>query len=174
MLPAEKELAKASQGAPKFRMRELPHTFSCFVCGEANPIGLNLRFVTDGKVVRTHFVPGREHVGFKEVVHGGLIATVLDEVMVWACAVQTKQFAFCAELSVRFAQTLKPGQEALALAEVTANRHNKLFEAKAELRSSTGTLLASAKGKYLLIKAGMTAEMVTDFVGDSDWFLKSK
>ena len=32
-------------------MKELPHTHSCFVCGESNPIGLNLRFETDGGIV---------------------------------------------------------------------------------------------------------------------------
>jgi acyl-coenzyme A thioesterase PaaI-like protein len=72
-------------------MRKLPHTHSCFVCGESNPAGLNLRFETDGRVVRARFTPRVEHVGFKQVVHGGIIATVLDEIMVWACAVPTKQ-----------------------------------------------------------------------------------
>src|SRR5215475_13925053 len=83
-------------------MQALPHTRSCFVCGEANPLGLKMRFETDGKIVHAKFSPRPEHIGFKGVVHGGLIATVLDEIMVWACAVQTKRFAFCAEMNVRF------------------------------------------------------------------------
>ena len=59
-------------------MQALPHTRSCFVCGEANPLGLNLRFETDGRIVHTKFRPRPEHAGFRGVVHGGLIATVLD------------------------------------------------------------------------------------------------
>ena len=74
-------------------MHELPHTRSCFVCGESNPLGLQLRFHADGDEVRTRFVPRPEHIGFKGVVHGGLLATLLDEIMVWACAVRTKRFA---------------------------------------------------------------------------------
>ena len=95
-------------------MRALPHTYSCFVCGESNPIGLRLRFETDGRMVQTRFVPRPEHIGFKQTVHGGLIATLLDEAMVWACAVQTKRFAFCADLNVRFLNPVKPNIEALA------------------------------------------------------------
>ena len=91
-------------------MKLLPHTRSCFVCGEANPAGLKLRFETDGRVVQTRFVPRAEHVGFRQTVHGGLIATLLDEIMVWACAVQTKRFAFCAELSVRFIGLVRPDE----------------------------------------------------------------
>jgi acyl-coenzyme A thioesterase PaaI-like protein len=63
-------------------MRMLPHTRSCFVCGESNPAGLNLRFETDGRTVQTRFVPRAEHIGFRQTVHGGLTATLLDEIMV--------------------------------------------------------------------------------------------
>jgi len=55
----------------------------CFCCGPKNPIGLKLEFDTtaDGRM-RTIWIPRREHQGFKDIVHGGLVATVLDEVMV--------------------------------------------------------------------------------------------
>jgi len=147
-------------------MKQLPHTHSCFVCGESNSIGLNLRFEADGPIVRTRFTPRPEHIGFKQVVHGGIAATLLDEIMVWACAVQTKQFAYCAELTVRFLSPLRPGQEVLATGELTINRRNKIFEAKGEIKDRDGKLLATATGKYLPVKAVELADMATDFVGD--------
>ena len=146
-------------------MQELPHTRSCFVCGESNPLGLRLRFHTDGRIIRTEFTPRPEHIGFKAVVHGGLVATVLDEMMVWACAVPSKLFTFCAELTVRYHQPLRPGDPAVAQAELVSNRRNRIFEAKAELRDSGGMLLASATGKYLPIQekdfVDLKAEMIS-------------
>lgn len=55
----------------------------CFCCGPKNPIGLKLSFdeSPDGRT-RTVWTPRREHQGFRDIVHGGLVATVLDEVMV--------------------------------------------------------------------------------------------
>lgn len=153
-------------------MTELPHTRSCFVCGEANPHGLKLRFETDGQRVWTKFRPQPEHVGFREVVHGGIIATLLDEIMVWACAVRTRRFAFCAELNVRFLEPLRPGQMGDASAELAADRRGRLFEAKAELRDSAGILLASATGKYIPIKGSSAEEMASDFVGDATWVFR--
>jgi uncharacterized protein (TIGR00369 family) len=147
-------------------MKELPHTHSCFVCGEANAIGLRLRFETDGQSVRTHFTPKTEHIGFKGVVHGGIIATLLDEIMVWACAVRTKRFGYCAEMTVRFLKPLQPGEKVTATAELAANKRNKIFEAKADLRNQAGKLLASATGKYLPVKTADLTGMATDFVGD--------
>lgn len=148
-------------------MQELPHTHSCFVCGDANSIGLRLRFQTDGQTVRAEFVPRPEHAGFKQLVHGGLLATVLDEAMVWGCAVQTGHFAYCAELTVRFQKPLPPGEATIVTAELVANRRNRVFDAKAELRDSRGSVLATATGKYLPVKPAELASMLDDLVGDA-------
>jgi uncharacterized protein (TIGR00369 family) len=147
----------------------LPHTRSCFVCGESNPIGLKLRFETDGRIVRAHFRPRAEHVGFKQIIHGGLISTLLDEIMVWACAVQTRRFAFCAELNVRFLNPVHPSEDLTAIGELVSNRRDKVFEAKAELKNQAGLILACATGKYLPVKNVDSIEMATDFVGDPGW-----
>jgi len=155
-------------------MQTLPHTRSCFVCGESNPAGLRLRFETDGRIVQTRFRPRAELIGFKGVVHGGLIATVLDEIMVWACAVQTRQFAFCAELNVRFLSALSPGEEVIVTGEMTANRKDRIFEAKATARNARGATLAEATGKYLPIKAEDLSAMAADFVGDARWLLEGR
>lgn len=55
----------------------------CFCCGPRNPIGLKLKFeeTPEGRT-RTVWTPRQEHQGFKDIVHGGLVATVLDEVMI--------------------------------------------------------------------------------------------
>jgi uncharacterized protein (TIGR00369 family) len=152
-------------------MRKLPHTHSCFVCGESNPAGLKIRFETDGRIVQTHFRPRVEHIGFQETVHGGILATLLDEIMVWACAVQTKRFAYCAELNVRFVNPARPGQELIVLGELVENRRNRIFEAKGEVRNDENLLLASATGKYLPLKESEVPQMARDFVGDTkDWF----
>ncbi len=155
-------------------MRALPHTRSCFVCGESNPIGLKLRFETDGRVVQTRFVPRLEHVGLKDTVHGGLVSTLLDEMMAWACAVETGRFAFCAELNVRFLLPLKPDLEIIACGEVVANRRDKLFEAKAEIHDLKGTRLAIGTGKYLPIKKEDADRMVTDLIGDPNFWSASR
>jgi uncharacterized protein (TIGR00369 family) len=163
-------LAASVQVAANKQMRVLPHTHSCFVCGESNAHGLNLRFETDGRMVRARFVPRTEHVGFKQTVHGGLIATILDEIMVWACAVQTKRFAYCAELTVRFASPLQPGEETVAVGELVNNRRGKIFETRGELRNAAGRVLASATGKYMPVAESDAAGLAADFVGDaSEW-----
>jgi len=150
-------------------VKELPHTHSCFVCGESNAHGLKLRFHTDGRTVTTKFRPGPEHIGFKGVVHGGLTATVLDEIMVWACVVATRKFAYCAELKVRYLRPLTPGEEVFVTSELAADHKGRILEAKAAIHNAAGTPLVQASGKYMPLKAVDALEMVRDFVGDPDW-----
>ena len=152
-------------------MRELPHTKSCFVCGENNPIGLQQRFETDGQVVRARFTPRPEHAGFKGVIHGGILATLLDEIMVWACAVRTRRFAYCAEMTIRYQRPAPPGGEVLVEAELVADRRGRVFEARAEARNSDGELLAQATGKYMPIRDADFAALQDDMVGDGGWLL---
>lgn len=150
-------------------MKELPHTHSCFVCGEANPLGLKLRFHTDGNVVTARFKPCPEHIGFKGVVHGGITATVLDEIMVWACVIATGKFGYCAELNVRYFKPLAPDQEVNISSELVANRKGRLFEAKATVLNAAGEAMVQATGKYMPIPETSAALMMADFVGDATW-----
>ena len=53
----------------------------CFGCGRDNTIGLKLDFHQEGESVRAEFIPGEMYQGWPGVVHGGLICTMLDEVI---------------------------------------------------------------------------------------------
>jgi uncharacterized protein (TIGR00369 family) len=155
-------------------MRELPHTASCFVCGESNASGLKIRFETDGEIARARFIPRPEHIGFKHTVHGGILATLLDEIMVWACAIRTRRFSYCAELTIRFQSPVRPGEEVFLTGELVANRRDKLFEAKGEIRNAAGRVLATGTGKYLPIKEVEAQAMLDDFIGDTAGLFDAK
>jgi uncharacterized protein (TIGR00369 family) len=130
-----------------------------------------LEFETDGDVVTARFTPRTDHAGFRDTVHGGVLSTLLDEIMVWACAVKTRKFSYCAELSVRFNRPARPGVEITATAVMTANRRDRIFEARGELRGPGGELLTTATGKFMPISAEFLAQMEEDFVGDPGPYL---
>ncbi len=63
-------------------MRPQPTSRMCFVCGRENPRGLKLKFYEDpeDRVVRAEFVVPETYQGYPGVVHGGIVAAILDEV----------------------------------------------------------------------------------------------
>jgi acyl-coenzyme A thioesterase PaaI-like protein len=153
---------------PSTTKKELPHTHHCFVCGESNSRGLNLRFHTNGTEVEADYVPAAEHSGFSRTVHGGLLSTVLDEIMVWACAVGAGKFAYCAELNVRFLKPVQPGQRLQVRARLTGNKRDRLYEAEGEVVCGT-EVHARATGKYMPIRNLELKDMVGEMVGDASW-----
>src|SRR5438034_340307 len=123
---------------------ELPHTHGCLVCGMANPHGLHLHLHidSDSGVVSVDFTPQPQHIGFEGIVHGGVLATVLDEAMVWAATWHIRRFCVCGELTVRFRANARVGAPLLVTANVLSAR-SRLIEVEASV-TDAGQLVASA------------------------------
>ena len=51
----------------------------CFGCGKDNPIGLKLKFKIEGETASGEFAPDIVHQGYGGIVHGGIMASFLDE-----------------------------------------------------------------------------------------------
>ena len=99
---------------------DLPYTEDCFVCGVGNDHGLKLKFQMMGDEARTSFIVGPHHVGYKGVLHGGIICALLDETMGWAPAFEKKQMCMLADMRVRFLKPVPVGMTITVIGETTA------------------------------------------------------
>ena len=150
-------------------MIALPRSRSCFGCGMKNPLGLDLAPATDGSRVEIRFRFRPEYAGFRNTVHGGILSTALDEVMAWVCGVAAHQFAYCAELNVRFLRPVVPEEDVLGVGELVENRRGRLFSCRAELLQA-GVRCAEATGKYLPVDRSVTEALKQDFEEDPTAF----
>jgi len=130
-------------------MIELRDDRYCFACGSKNPIGLKLAFHWDGDTLKSAFVPSKEHQGYEDIVHGGIISTVLDECMAQAAIKRLGAMAATVEIRVKFRQALKAGEETVVEAEVKEARHGIVEGWSTLKRSSDGALLAEATARLM-------------------------
>ncbi|HUK81936.1 MAG TPA: PaaI family thioesterase [Verrucomicrobiae bacterium] len=144
---------------------QLPYTKDCFVCGAHNPHGLHLRFRHEGKEVFADFVAQPHHAGFRDIVHGGIISTALDEAMFWAAASATKRFCLAAELNVRFLRKVSVGQKCVIVARLNADR-GRLWESSAELRDAASKVCARATCKQVPMDPAEMKFAAGDFLPD--------
>jgi acyl-coenzyme A thioesterase PaaI-like protein len=144
---------------------QLPYTRDCFVCGAHNPHGLHLRFRREGDEVRADFNPQPQHAGFRGIVHGGILATVLDEAMFWAAASTTKRFCLAAELNVRFVNKVSVGQKLTVVARLQADR-GRLWKSEAELHDAAGAVYARATCKQMPMTLEQMKDAAVDFHAD--------
>jgi acyl-coenzyme A thioesterase PaaI-like protein len=146
---------------------ELPHTAGCLVCGRDNPHGLHLSSIVDSDTgeICTNFSPGTHHIGFDGVIHGGILATVADEIMVWASIWVCGRACLAAELSLRFRSKAAVGRPLRAVAKVTHHR-SRLIETSAQLHDGR-TLICTAAGKYIPLGPDDTIAFLKTLVNDS-------
>src|SRR5579864_6761372 len=148
-------------------LTELPHTAGCLVCGRDNPHGLHLSFRVDTEtgIVSAEFTPRPEHIGFEGIIHGGLLATVLDEAMVWAATWAGKRFCVCGEMNVRFRHPVPVGDPLHAEAKVTSVR-SRLIETESSLSDASGRVLVEAAGKYVAVPPERNRHVVATLVAE--------
>ncbi len=120
----------------------------CFVCGIKNPAGLQLNFSLRDNRVFAEFTLPKIRQGYKDIVHGGIITTILDEAMMKA-ALAKGIHAITAELTVRFKNPLRVMEKALVEAEITKTR-GKLIEAAASIIGPDSKAIANGNGKLLI------------------------
>jgi uncharacterized protein (TIGR00369 family) len=119
----------------------------CFVCGPRNPHSLGLTVERGEGVARTRYTPSEAHQGYAGVIHGGLLATVADEVMAHAAATTGRLFA-TAEMTVRFHRAIAPGEEVVAAASV-AELRARMAIVECRLTTTGGALILTGSAKML-------------------------
>lgn len=130
---------------------ELKDDANCFVCGKANAHGLQLKWTTVGHRTESEFYPSRWHQGWRGIVHGGILATVLDEAMT-RLAWELHGDAVTVEMTVRYFNPARTGEKLIVTGEIGETK-NRLIPAKAEVRNAQGRIIATATGKALKVKS---------------------
>jgi uncharacterized protein (TIGR00369 family) len=135
----------------------------CFGCGPANPIGLHLEFflAEDGTVVCLPTIPDT-YEGPPGYVHGGIIATLLDETM--SKAVRSHGLvAMTRQMEVDYQRPVPSSTSIRLEGRVSASEGRKHWT-EAKILSSEGTVLAHGKGLFIEIRPrrehGIVAEPV--------------
>jgi len=125
----------------------------CFVCGENNPDGLRLALRIDqgqGRAAADVVFPERFQ-GWEGIVHGGLLATVLDEVMIYAAGSNGLR-CVTGEITVRFVKPARTGAAYRLEGRITGAK-GKITLAESELVGADGEISARATGKLFKVSA---------------------
>lgn len=121
----------------------------CFACGKLNPIGLKLDFREEDNTYITNFTAGPEYQSYDGIVHGGIVSTLLDEIM--ARYIHAKGVnAVTARLEVRYRHPTPIGQELTVIGRII-NQRGKMYEMAGEIRLPDGTVTAQGKAVIAVV-----------------------
>jgi len=136
----------ADKGISSPARRKQPNSSHCSACGLENAFGLQIHFYDNGvdEVFANYVVP-EQYQGYPGVVHGGITATILDELV--GRAVMTddlNQFRVSAKLTVRYRKPIPIGKPLTMMGKVL-RRRGRISVSRAEIRLPDGTIGAEAE-----------------------------
>ena len=123
-----------------------PNSKMCFICGLENPIGLKLSiYQTAPGVIESSYTAPEHFQGYPGVLHGGIVATILDEISGRAQMgdPSAPRFMFTAKLEVKYRKNVPTGKPLKIIGKAGKSK-GKMAEGWAGIYDEQGTLLAEA------------------------------
>ena len=131
----------------------------CFACGARNAHGLHLRFEREeAAAVVCRYTPKPEDQGFPGVLHGGVLAALLDEAMAWAMWAADRALGVTAKMETRYRRPVGVGGVLVVRGRVARMRGRRI-EVEATVDDASGERLAEATALFLRLPPAAEAEM---------------
>ena len=144
----------------------------CFVCGQRNPYGLQLVFRLENNTIVADFQPREEHQGFPGVIHGGIVAAVLDEALNRTSLLgKNPAWTMTGRLEVRYRRAVPYGQLLRVRASLDSERGRMLqASGKVTFANDESVVLAEAQGTFMSLSADMLDTIFQDYPGLKAFF----
>jgi uncharacterized protein (TIGR00369 family) len=121
----------------------------CFACGTANPIGLNLRFYRKGDSIGSDITLSKNYEGWEGMAHGGILSTLLDEVMSWTIIYLRGIFFVTRKMEVKYVKPVLIGTPLTVLGELKDEKGDRYIHAQAKIMNNQGQILSMATGEFV-------------------------
>jgi len=138
-------------------MKTIPNYPYCFVCGDKNKIGLKVAFFYEDGKAKAHYTPTSEFEGYKDILHGGILSSLLDEVMIYSTIAQGI-LTVTVQMEVKFKKPAKIGETLFLEGWVTEDK-GKILLTEGKIFKKDGTIIAESKGKFFRAKGEMKNEI---------------
>ena len=116
----------------------------CFACGTDNPKGLGMSFYAVGKTVRSDISLSKHHMGWENLAHGGIISTILDEIMGWTVIAFRRGFFVTRKMEVHYLRPVELHAPLTVVGEIESDFSLKGCSTKGALLDAQGKKLAEA------------------------------
>ena len=126
--------------------------YNCFACGTTNPIGLNLTFYRRGEYVCSDVKLGKNYEGWENMAHGGIISTLLDEVMGWAVIYFKKVFFVTRGMNVKYIRPVPLHRLLTIKGKITEGENGRRScEAMGTIQDEGGNILARGEAAFAIL-----------------------
>ena len=122
----------------------------CFACGKDNPESLKMKFYTDEESVFSRLTVPENKRGWDQLVHGGIISTILDEIMAWTAMYMMKDVVMTKNLAVKYLRPVYIEKQISTVGWVHERKGPREVVLKAEIYDDKKRLCTKAVGNFAI------------------------
>lgn len=125
-----------------------PEKNPCFGCSQANKHGLNLEFHVDGDELVSFWEPQPEYQGFINILHGGIQATIMDEIASWTIYVKAETAGVTSEMKVKYHKPIFMNKGKITIRSKIIKQEKRFITLETKMIDIDGKLCSEAEIKY--------------------------
>ena len=144
--------------------------YNCFGCSPDNSLGLQLNFIEENEELVAVWKPRTIFQGYMNILHGGIQATLMDEIASWVVYVKLRSAGFTSNMNVRYLKTVYVTDSEITLRASLKCMRRNLADIEVRLYDSKQVLCAEALITYFTFSKEKAAGKV--YVPDYQEFFK--
>jgi uncharacterized protein (TIGR00369 family) len=123
---------------------------NCFGCSTKNAQGLQMEFFEDGDYVISNWQPKAHLAGFRNVLHGGIQSTILDEIASWVVFIKCKTSGVTTSLNAKFRNSAFTDNGMLSVRANLISQNRRFANIHAEILNADGKICSEAEVQYMI------------------------
>lgn len=145
-----------------FRKVKNPFTglpgYNCFGCSPDNPQGLHLYFVDEGEYLTAEWSPQQNFQGYMNVLHGGIQATLIDEIGSWFVYAKMKTAGVTSKMEVKYKRTVYTDKGIIRLKARLLEKRRNLVNIEVQLLDHENIVCATGIVQYFTFSEKVARE----------------
>jgi len=132
--------------------------YNCFGCSPKHPFGLKLNFQEDGDYITCTWLPSELYQGWNSILHGGIQASLLDEIASWVVSVKLLRAAVTAEMIIRLKKEVKIDNKPIFIRAKLKECNKNIAIIEAEIFDAMNNLCVISEFKYFVFSEKISEE----------------
>ncbi len=132
--------------------------YNCFGCSPNNIFGLKMEFYETGEFICCDWQPSHNFQGYRNVLHGGIQATLMDEIASWVVQIKLKTAGVTSKLETKFRKPLMVDTNTVHLKARLLEQKRNIAIIEVFLYNERNELCAEARAHYFMFKEDVARE----------------
>jgi len=146
--------------------------YNCFGCSPTNPLGLKMEFQEHGDEIVSMWTPGENYSGFHDILHGGIQATMMDEIASWVVFLKLDTAGVTYRMETRYRKPVRISHGKITLKAKLTGQKRSIATISVELLDGEGKICSESQVDYFVLPR-LKAEKEMHFPGKDAFYVKS-